>query len=214
MKKHPRSPNTTRVRKPKKQDSHHRALILSPDEVEIHFQNFPEEERAGIRGRWMLAGAVNDELYLSLTANDGADIAAQVAVFPCPTGATYTVITCQLGGRQHRFVLPMYEPRVAELLSTAAKDELSVYLENKGRVKKGIVYDCPIRPSRFQDANSRCRAVDAGHKVDYIVEFPAVVSSMLAPETVPSLTGEIVSVVDASFFVPLLDLPAGSRCGY
>jgi hypothetical protein len=195
--------------KSKEQATYHSAEIYSPDEVEFHFQDFSEEERAAVRGRWMLAGAVNDALFSSLAANEGIDIAAEVASMKTLSGAAYTVITCQIDVRQHRFVLPMYEPKVVDLLTAAAEKPLSIYLENKGPKKRGITYDCPLRPTRFQDARSRCQSVGVVQKVDYIVEFPAVVGIFLAPDAVPSLNDGRVVEVDASYVLPLTGLPSG-----
>lgn len=194
MKKHSKSFRApSGESKHKKQVRHHSAEIFSPDEVEFKFQGFPEVERAAVRGRWMLAGAVNDELYSSLEANDGSDIAAQVAYMNSPLGANYTVVTCQLDERQHRFVLPMYEPKVVDLLTNAATQPLSIYLENKGPMKRGITYDCPLQPTRFEGAKSRCQLIGAHKRVDFIVEFPAIVSSFLVADRVPSLNGRAYS---------------------
>ena len=193
----------------KKKNRIHTAVIFSPAEVEFSFRDFTDEARARIRGRWMLAGAVNDELYSSLEINDGADIAAQVVILPAPSGATYTVLTCQLGEMQHRFVLPMYEPRVVELLTNAMRKPLSIYLESTGIITKGITYDCPVQPKRFVHARSQCQAIDASQKADFIIEFPAIVTTFASLDAVPSLNDGCVRDVDASFFLPLPHLEAG-----
>jgi hypothetical protein len=208
MKKHSKSPRApSGESNSKKQARHHRAEICSPDEVEFQFQDFPELERAAVRGRWMLVGAVNDELYSLLEANDGLDIAAQVEYMSSPLGAAYTVITCQLDERQHRFVLPMYEPKVVELLTKAANQPLSIYLENKGPMKRGITYECPLQPKKFEGAKARCQSISSRKRVDFIVEFPGIVSTFLATDTVPSLNGLPVREVDASYVLPWTGLP-------
>ena len=209
MKKHSKSSRApSGDSKPKKQARHHIAEIHSPDDVEFMFQDFPEVERAAVRGRWMLAGAVSDELYSSFEVNDGFDIAAQVEHLSSPIGATYTVITCQIDERQHRFVLPMFEPKVVDLLAKAAKQPLCIYLENKGSMKRGITYDCPLQPKRFAGAKERCQSIGARKRVDFLVEFPAIVSTFLATDTVPSLNGRQVREVDASYVLPLTGLQA------
>lgn len=197
---------TTGNHQPKKKSRIHTAVIFSPAEVEFNFRNFTDEARARIRGRWMLAGAVNDELYKSLEDNEGADVAAELVILPAPSGAAYTVLTCQLGEMQHRFVLPMYEHRVVELLTTATKEPLSIYLESTGAVTKGIAYDCPLKPKRFEKTLSQFHAIDAGQKIDFIIEFPAVVTAFSSLDAVPSLNGGCVRDVDASFFLPMLNL--------
>ena len=181
----------------------HTAVIFSPAEVEFNFRDFTDEARARIRGRWMLAGAVNDALYSSLEANEGADMAAELVILPAPSGATYVVLTCQLGEMQHRFVLPMYEQKVVELLTAATKEPLSIYLENTGPLTQGIAYDCPLPCKHFENARTLRQAIDASKKVDFIIEFPAVVTALVSIDAVPSLNGGCVRDVDASFFLPL-----------
>jgi hypothetical protein len=180
----------------------HTALIFTPSEVEVNFQQFTEDGLAKIRGRWMLLGAVNAELFSRLDANGENDIAAQLVVLPVPSGAKYTVLTCQLGYFQHRFVLPMYEPRVVELLTSATTELVSIYLENTGPVTKGIAYDCPLQPARFLQARSECQSISADKKDDFIIEFPSVVSALASTEMVPSLSRETVRDVDVSFYLP------------
>ncbi|WP_114969880.1 hypothetical protein [Rhodoferax ferrireducens] len=180
----------------------HTALILTPSEVESNFHQFGEDGLAKIRGRWMLLGAVNADLFSRLDANGEDDIAAQLLVQPVPSGAKYTVLTCQLGYFQHRFVLPMYEPKVVDLLTIASMSPLSIYLESTGQVRQGMAYDCPLRPMSFQEARSECLSISADKKNDFIIEFPSVVSALASTESVPSLNREIVRDVDASFYLP------------
>lgn len=185
----------------------HTALIFTPSEVESNFRQFTEAALAKIRGRWMLLGAVNEELYSKLEANGENDIAAQLVVLPIPSGAKYTVLTCQLGHLQHRFVLPMYEPEVVDLLTIATTSPLSIYLESTGQVRQGIAYDCPLHPTRFQQARSECQSMSDGKKDNFIIEFPSVVSALASTEIVPSLNRETVRDVDVSFYLPRPNLP-------
>lgn len=180
----------------------HTALIFTPSEVELNFQQFSEAGLEKIRGRWMLLGAVNEELYSQLDANGGNDITAQLVVLPIPSGAKYTVLTCQLGHLQHRFVLPMYEPKVVELLTIATSSPLSIYLESTGQVRQGIAYDCPLKPTRFKQSRLECQSISTDKKDDYIIEFPSVVSALASTEMVPSLNREAVRDVDVSFYLP------------
>lgn len=185
----------------------HTALIFTPSEVESNFRQFTEEGLAKISGHWMLLGAVNEELYSRLEANGGNDIAAQLVVLPVLSGAKYTVLTCQLGNFQHRFVLPMYETKVVELLTIAITSPLSIYLESTGQVRQGIAYDCPLQSTRFQQARSECQSISTYKKDDYIIEFPSVVSALASTEIVPSLNRETVRDVDVSFYIPRPTLP-------
>lgn len=180
----------------------HTAVIFSPSEVEFKFRRFEEAVQEKMRGRWMLLGAVSENLYSRLEANAGNDIVAQLVVLPIPSGAKYTVLTCQLGNLQHRFVLPMYEPKVADMLTNAIMTPLSIYFESTSQVTMGIVYNCPLQPVKFKQARSECQIVSVDEKNDCIIEFPSVVSALSSIEMVPSLNREPVLDVEASFYLP------------
>lgn len=180
----------------------HTAVLFNPAEVDIAFKDYPSVARHKLRGLWMLVGAVNGEMYSAFKANAGNDVAAQLTVFPTPAGAVYGVVTCQLGAHQHRFVFPMFNPKVVQLLASATKESLNIYLESAGELREGMLYDCLLTPEQFMPARAMSRALDHRKQKDFVREFPSVISEMLALDLMPSLNSEEVCGVDVSVLMP------------
>jgi hypothetical protein len=150
----------------------------------------------------MLAGMASDELFASLEIENPKDVLADLAVHSSGSGAAYAVLTCQSGVLQHRFVLPLYEPRVVELFASVKQQPFRIYFENVGATTKGAAYGCPIGDERFERARALCQTVDVDTRAKFIVEFPNDVARILSLESAPSLNGERVRMVDASVFLP------------
>ena len=150
----------------------------------------------------MLVGAVNGEMYSAFKTNAGIDIAARLTVFPTPAGAAYGVVTCQLGVHQHRFVHPLFNSKVVELLASATTESLNIYLESAGELREGMLYDCLLTPEQFMPAEAMSRALDHRKLKNFINELPSVISEMLTLNLVPSLNAEDVCKVDVSILLP------------
>lgn len=180
----------------------HTAVLLNPFEVDAVFRDYPSEVRHKLQGLWMLIGAINGKTYSVFKANADNDVAAQVTVFPTPAGAAYVGITCQLGAYQHRFVLPLFESKVADLLASATKEPLNIYLESAGELTEGMLYDCPLRPEAFIPAQIMSRAIGLRKQGDFILELPSLISEMLTLKLIPSLNAAEVLDVDVSVLLP------------
>ena len=149
----------------------------------------------------MLVGAVNGERYTAFKANAGNDIAARLTVFPTPAGAAYGVFTCQLGVHQHRFLLPLLDSKVIELLAEA-NDSANIYLENAGEPDGGMLYNCPLSPEQLIPAQAMSQTIDHQNKDEFIRELPSVIAEMLSLQLMPSLNAKEVCVVDVSVLLP------------
>ena len=186
----------------KKNPQLHTAVLLSPTEVDVAFKDYPSAARQKLRGLWMLVGAVNGERYSAFKANAGNDIAARLTVFPTPAGAAYRVSTCQLGVHQHRFLLPLSDSKVIELLAAESKESINIYLENAGEPDGGMLYNCPLSPEQWIPAQALCRTIDHQKQDDFIQELSSVITEMLRLQLMPSLNAKEVCVVDVSVLLP------------
>ena len=186
----------------KKNPQLHTAVLLNPIEVDVAFKDYPSEARQKLRGLWMLVGAVNGERYSAFKANAGNDIAARLTVFPTPAGAAYRVFTCQLGVHQHRFLLPLSDSKVIELLAAESKESINIYLENAGEPDGGMLYNCPLSPEQLIPAQAMSQTIDHQKKDEFIRELPSVISEMLSLQLMPSLNAKEVCVVDVSVLLP------------
>lgn len=190
----------------KKNPRLHTAVLLNPAEVDVAFKDYPSDARHKLRGLWMLVGAVNGKTYSAFKANAGNDIAAQVRVFPTPAGAAYAVFICQVGAHQHRYVLPLFESKVIELLASATQEPLNIYLESAGELHEGMLYDCPLGPETFIPAQVMCPPIDLQKRADFIFELPTVILQMLTLELMPSLNAQDVRDLDVSILLPRTEI--------
>ena len=186
----------------KKNPQLHTAVLFNPAEVEIAFKDYPTEARHKLRGQWMLVGAVNGKRYSAFKANAGNDIAARLTVFPSPAGAAYAVFACQLGVHQHRFLLPLLDSKVIDLLAAESKESINIYLENAGEPDGGMLYNCPLSPEQWIPAQAMCRTIDHQRQDAFIQELSSVITEMLSLQLMPSLNAKEVCVVDVSVLLP------------
>ena len=190
----------------KKNPRLHTAVMLNPAEVDVVFRDYPAEARLEVCGRWMLIGALNAATYSAFKANAGTDIKADMTVFPTPSGAVAALLSCQLCARQHRFVLPLFEPKVMEVLAAATQGALNIYLECAGEPTEGMLYDCPLPPECLLPAQAMCRQIDVQKRSDFIAELPSIVLEALTLDLVPSLNAAEVSDVDVSILLPQAEM--------
>lgn len=186
----------------KKNPRLHTAVLLNPAEVDVAFKDYPAEARLEVCGRWMLIGAVHPATYSAFKANAGGDITADMTVFPTPSGAVAALLSCQFGARQHRFVLPLFEPKVMEMLAAATQGALNIYLECAGELAEGMLYGCPLPPEFRLPARAMCRQIDVQKRSDFTAELPSIILEALTLELVPSLNAAEVSDVDVSILLP------------
>lgn len=104
------------------------ANLLDPKEVEFLTRENPLDQKEKLRGHWLLDGTVSRNMYAALVNNFPYDLAARFTVFPTPTGAAYAVITTQLGSSQHRFVLPLFESKAIDFLTSLSRGPLNICL--------------------------------------------------------------------------------------
>lgn len=190
----------------KKNPRLHTAVLLNPVEVDVVSRDYPAEARLEVCGRWMLIGAVHPATYSAFKANAGGDIKADMTVFPTPSGAVAALLSCQLEARQHRFVLPLFESKVAKVLVAATKGALNIYLECTGAPSEGMLYECPLPPECLLPAQAMCRQIDVQKREDFIAEFPSIISEALALDLVPSLNADAVRDVDVSILLPCTEM--------
>jgi hypothetical protein len=182
----------------------HTAVLMNPVEVDAASKNHPTEVHHKLHGQWMLVGAVNEEMFLAFKANAGNDVATHLNVLPTLAGATYGIVTSQIGAHQHRFVLPLFDSRVVEFLTATANESLHIYLESGGDLCEGMLYDCLLTPDVLALACTVGITIDHLKLEDFTHELPSVISEMLSLDSMPSFNAEKVLAVDVSVLLPQL----------
>lgn len=99
--------------------------VMRPEQVEESLADRPNVRNAV--GGWYLCGDVLREMFDALVAKQG-DFAMQATVFQGGPSGNYCIFTQQVETLQHRFVLPLYEPSVIELLQSLRDNPVQLSL--------------------------------------------------------------------------------------
>lgn len=184
------------------------ARLMSPEEVYGATLSQPEYVRERVRNKWSLCGDVNDKTFDLLMKQADGSLPLRITAYKTPAGAPYAVMTHQLaGGFQHRFLLPLYAPRVAKFLAAMDHDELGFLLGKNGEMA-AVVLDYPLTAIELLPLRGMARALPHSKMPEVAGEFPRVVLTMLNLMQIPSLFhGETVQGVSLSVLVPDAAMP-------
>lgn len=180
----------------------HNAALLSPTEVAHSFGGQSAKERALVHGYWILAGAVNPTLFSALRIDAGRHITGELGILCTPSGAAYSILCSQLGMRQHRHVLPLYDAKVVAFLSSAIREPFRMRIESAGRESECIYYTSPLTPDWFIPSYAQSQEIDLARRNEFILELPLLIAEVAKIEMMRSLKNELVREVDVSFLVP------------
>ena len=180
----------------------HAAVLMNPHEVDLAFRVDMVDARHFVLGHWLLTGAVNRELFAKLRANVGKNTSAGVEILSTPCDANYAIFCSQLGPFQHRHVLPLYEPKVADFMESAAREQFRVFIECSGSNGERMLYRSPLPPRDFYWAHSMCQTTEVEQRREFIWELPALIEQVTTLDIMPSMNGEPVREVDVSILLP------------
>jgi hypothetical protein len=164
----------------------HSARLMDPDEVLSSLAGRSREAEQ-VRGRWFLCGDVSDRFY-DLAKGRHDIISFRVSAFLSPDQLPYSLISHQLEESQHRFVLPLYEARVAKCLRHALAEPLAFSLGHDSSNEAVIQMPPTIAPAlapllALHLPLTREAALLA------VEDFPKVLAAACEPGQVPSLLG-------------------------
>jgi len=178
------------------------ARLINPLEVKTAIENRPPEVGSWANGKWYLCGDVRSEFFAMFKAEFRDAIAVRLTAFSTPAGGHYAVVSHQLFGWAHRFVLPMYEPKVQEMLMEMQKAELGFIFGNEG-AQDAVLTRSPLSRAAFAPLLAMSNSLPNNSALKVIAELPRVISAMNEPKQVPSLRrGEKVEDVSVSFVLP------------
>ena len=178
------------------------ARLMDPLEVKTAIKNRPPEVGSWTSGKWYLCGDVRSEFFAMFKAEFRDAIAVRLTVFSTPAGGHYAVVSHQLFGWAHRFILPLYEPKVQEMLMEMQKAELGFLFGNEG-AQDAVLTRSPLSRAAFTPLLAMSNSLPNDSVLKVIAELPRVISSMNQPKQVPSLRrGERVEDVSVSAVLP------------
>jgi hypothetical protein len=183
------------------------AELMNPSEVDAAVASRDAVERKQVGGRWMFCGDVSRPMFELLRSRPN-DIAFRVSGFKASFGGVYGVLTHQLAGHQHRFLLPLYEPGVAECIASLRSTPYGFLLGNDGQ-RDSIVLRADISGVPLLPLLALLEPYTHEKLREMLMEFPIVIAQMLHLDKVPSaVTGEAVLAVSVSVLMPVMTLEA------
>ena len=106
--------------------------LMSPKEVEEATEGYDHQTRQRVRGHWLLCGDCSQEMFDHIARLGAAALRHSLGVIQRDDGTKFLVVTHQLGNAQHRFLVPMWDPRVPDLLDAVSLGRYSISLARKG----------------------------------------------------------------------------------
>lgn len=182
------------------------ATILTPEEVAERTERYPEKVRSVVRGNWFLCGDFSEQMFDVVKTDWPGDLSIRVTAFASPIGVYYGVVSHQVKGHAHRFVLPLYEPGAGNLLQAIQQHPLMFMLGRDEEVE-AMVLPCPLPGRDFAPLLALCSQPSGEQLLDAVAELANVISLLKEPAQVPtSIRGREVTHVDLSVLLPTQSL--------
>lgn len=158
--------------------------VMRPEQVEESLADRPAVRK--VVGGWYLCGDVQRGMFDALVGSQG-HCTMQMTVFRGASSGNYGVFTQQVEGFQHRFVLPLYEPLVVELLRSLRDEpvQLSLGRQNEDAallVRQRLPWPLVAEVFRFTQRVGEIRVsdvfaggrliLDKARAADAVAEFP------------------------------------------
>jgi hypothetical protein len=175
---------------------------MDPLEVKKAVENHPSGVGSWTKEKWYLCGDAKSELFSMFKADFRESVAVRLTAYDTPAGGSYAVISHQIYGWTHRFVLPLYEPKVRTMLLDLQSAELGFMFGNEGG-KDAVLLNCPLGAPAFAPLFAKSNPLRKSELQDVLEELPKVIRTMKEPSQVPSLRrGERVTDVSVSAVLP------------
>lgn len=170
------------------------ARLMDPDEVSRSLVARAGEAQQ-VRGRWFLCGDVSDRFY-QLAKDHSGPITWRLSAFHSPDHLPYGVITHQVEASQHRFVLPLYEARMAKCLRQAIEEPLAFSLGHDVS-GQAVIQMPPAMPSAWMRMLALHLPLTPASAQQAVEEFPKTVAEACEVDLVSTLL-EVWSVQEVS----------------
>lgn len=178
--------------------------LKSPAEVAQAFSG-RNELHPGVTRRWTLCGEVDQMMFETLHACGHPEQRNErLSVFGGESGVRYAVITHQAGSFQHRYLAPLFEPKVVAFVKAVAHGDALGYLLG-GEGAQAAVWQSDFGIREFLPLMSMCTDTPKGLEAERVVEeFFESVLELKDPGRIPSLDGTRVRLASVSAIAPEL----------
>ena len=113
--------------------------LMSSNEVDEATEDYDHLTRQPVEGHWFLCGDCSQEMFDGIALQGEAALRYSLGVSQRGDDTKFLVITHQLGNAQHRFLVPMWDPRVPNLVEAFSQGQISISLERKGDTQSVVL---------------------------------------------------------------------------
>ena len=178
------------------------ATILSPDLVDERTKEYAEDVRRQVQGAWFLCGDVSTAFFDRVTKDWPADLSIRLTALGTPEGTFYGVVSHQSEGHCHRFVLPLYEPKVTRFLQGVQEQRL-MFMLSRDETSSAMLFGSPLRKADYLPLLELVRPMTPSKLGEAFGELPNVIQALKEPGQIPSaIPGRQVEHVDVSILLP------------
>lgn len=172
--------------------------LMAPTEVEAAVQS--REVVPGHVG-WYLCGDVNKSMFDAICKHNDS-VGVRLSAFLGPAGGAYAAITHQLGGMQHRFLLPLFEPTVIAYLNALERQPIQTMLGREGETAAMVLYnELPWR--NIVPLVGMCQQNRKIPLAETLAEMTEATREACHPERIPSVyKGVALTEVSVSVIMP------------
>lgn len=177
--------------------------LMRPDEVAAATSSQPDVVKSAVGQCWALCGDLSKEVFRWLEMSGLCQQAVErLTAFVSPAGGSYAVLTQQVAGFQHRFLLPLYEPSIRLCVTEMGRSSLA-YSLGCDRGSEALVWRSRIAANGILPLQALSAPLRGHQQVEVMREYGLVVQQMTVPGQIPSITmGELVQHVSLTLLPP------------
>ena len=175
--------------------------LMSSNDVDEATEDYDHLTRQRVEGHWFLCGDCSQEMFDGIARLGAAALRYSVGVSQRGDDTKFLVITHQLGNAQHRFLVPMWDPRVSNLLEAFSLGQTSISLARKGdtqAVVLSLTADAPFALELRKHLNMSMPEPQQLHAL--LRAMPEWMETAAEPEHFPNLM-EGAAVTDVSLSI-------------
>lgn len=176
--------------------------LMAPDEVTAALSDRSKEERERIGRRWMFCCDVAPEMFEQLLLQRQDDIAFRITGFGSSLGGAYAVLTHEVEGHQHRYLLPLYDQEVQQAIVGAAREPHGFLMGNDSQIESVILYGAPHIGQSLLGLPGLTRQLSKESLAIVIPELPEVIRAMTEVDRIPPLKNEAIRSVSVTVVMP------------
>ena len=193
--------------------------LMSPEEVEEATEDHDQRTRQRVRGHWFLCGDCSQDMFDDIVRQGDVALRHSLGVFQRGDGTKFLVVTHQLGNAQHRFLVPMWDPRVPDLLDAVSLGRYSISLARKGDTQALVLSAAANAPLAAGLRKHLDMPMPDRQQLQRLLQaLPKLMETAAEPESFPELI-EGVAVTDVSLsivfdaMVPNLNMLLAKKLG-